>query len=146
MKYRIELSQKTLPRAIRRNRRLIAAALSGIAVLIFSSGINGNQNKYDSVNQLTIPLGKSAIAIELTSELITAAISPGQKIDLISVTDGYASTVAQRAEILSVGSARSMLGGSAIELLIAVTPSEATKVATANQDGSLQVLLSATND
>ncbi len=145
MKYQLKLSQTALPRIVRRNRRLIAASLAGLATLIISSEITASQDQLSAISQLEIPIGKSAIAIELTSELITQAITPGQKIDLISVTDGYAATVARSAQILSVGSTRSRLGGSAIELLIAVTPAEATRVAAANQDGSLQVLLMAAN-
>lgn len=145
MKYQLSLSKTALPRSIRRNRRLIAASLAGLATLIISSEIAATQNELSTISLLEIPSGKSAIAIELTSELIALAISPGQQIDLISVTDGYATTVARSAQILNVGSTRSRLGGSAIELLIAVTPVEATKVAAANQDGSLQVLLTAAN-
>ena len=145
MKYQIRLNQTALPRVIRRNRRLIAAFLAGFATLIVSSQITATQSQLSINSQLVIPVGKSAIAIELSSELITQAIAPGQQIDLISVTEGYATTVARGAQILSVGSARSRLGGSAIELLIAVTATEATRVAAANQDGSLQVLLVAAN-
>lgn len=145
MKYQIRLRQTALPRIIRRHRRLIAASLAGLATLIISSEITATQNQLSANSQLVIPVGKSAIAIELTSELITQAIAPGQQIDLISVTEGYATTVARSAQILSVGSTRSRLGGSAIELLVAVTTTEATRVAAANQDGSLQVLLMAAN-
>lgn len=144
MKYQLKVSQTKLPRIIRRNRRLIAAGLFGLASLILLTELTANQSELAAA-KLEIPTGKTAIAIELSSELIAQAITTGQQIDLISVTDGYATTVAQRAEILSIGDTRSRLGGSAIELLIAVTPTESTKVATANQDGSLQVLLIAAN-
>ena len=86
-----------------------------------------------------------AIAIESTSQLITAALTVGDKTDLIAVDDGYATTVARDAQILAIGAASNQIGDSTTELLIAVAFSEWAQVAAANQSGNIQLLLPASD-
>lgn len=145
MKYKLLITQHALPRVIRRNRRFIAAILASFAALSLANTITTTPGDVEIINQLEIPPGKSAVAIEITSELMGAAISVGQKIDIVSVSEEYASTIARSAEILRIGSSSARLGSKVTEVLIATSASEATKVATANQNGSLQVLLSSLN-
>lgn len=145
MKYKLSISQHVLPRAIRRHRRFLAAILASLAMLSLANSLDTHSGDTNVDGQLAIPPGKSVVAIEITSELMGAAISVGQYIDLVSVTDEYASTIARNAEILRIGSSSARLGSNVTEVLISTSAIEATKVATANQNGSLQVLLSAIN-
>lgn len=144
MKYQILIKNKALPKVIRRNRRLIAAVCAGLAVLVFTSTLDRSETQNTELI-LSIPAGKSAIAIEISSNLMGSAIAVGKRIDLISVEEGYASKIASSAQILRIGNSNSRLGGSVTEVLIAISLTEATKVAAANQAGSIQVLISEPN-
>lgn len=144
MKYQISIKNKALPKFIRRNRRLIAAICAALATLILSSTLTKNDNQ-SIQSDLTIPEGKSAISIEISSELMGSVIAVGKQVDLISVDDGAASMIADSAQILRIGNSNSRLGGNVTEVLIAISLFEATKVAAANQAGSIQVLISEPN-
>jgi hypothetical protein len=143
-KYRLTLRGQLLPKFIRRNRRLIAALFAGLSVLTFTSTLNP-VDVDSSQNAIEIPPGKSAIAIQISSELMREAISVGKEIDLLSVENGYSSKIANAARVLRIGNSNSRLSGSTTEVLIAISMTEATKVAAANQAGSIQVLISETN-
>lgn len=144
MKYQFAIKNKALPKIIRRNRRLVAALCAGLATLVFTSTLNGSDTQ-NTEFALSIPAGKSAIAIEISSNLMGSAIAVGKRIDLISVEEGYASKIASSAQILRIGNSNSRLGGSVTEVLIAISLAEATKVAAANQAGSIQILISESN-
>jgi hypothetical protein len=146
MKYKIQSESRQLPRFVRRNRRIIAAGLIGLAAIVFSSTLSSNPSSELNPNQgILVPAGKVAIAIVSTSQLITAALTVGDKTDLIAVDDGYAQTVARDAQILAIGAATNQLGGGVTELLIAVAISEATRVAAANQSNGIQLILPASD-
>jgi hypothetical protein len=144
MKYKIQSESLQLPRFVRRNRRIIAAGLIGLAAIVFSSTLSSNPSSELNPNQgILVPAGKVAIAIESTSQLITAALTVGDKTDLIAVDEGYATTVARNAQILAIGAASNQIGGGTTELLVAVAISESARVAAANQSGNIQLLLPA---
>ena len=144
MKYKIQSESRQLPRFVRRNRRIIAAGLICLAAIVFSSTLSSNPSSELNPNQgILVPAGKVAIAIVSTSQLITAALSVGDKTDLIAVDDGSAITVARNAQILAIGAASNQIGGGTTELLIAVAISEWAQVAAANQSGNIQLLLPA---
>jgi hypothetical protein len=144
MKYQLKLHEHTLPKFIRRNRRLIAAILFGLGALTFSSTItNPISSGPTATEQISIPTGKVALAIEITSGLTTTALSVGSRVDLLTVLDGYATTVSRSAKVLAIGNSTSRLGSSGTEVLVAVGLSESMRVAEANQAGGIQVLLPA---
>lgn len=145
MKPKLIVTQQRLPKFVRRNRRLLAAFFAGLSVLTALNSLSQSATSNLTQTELIIPPGKTAISIEIEGELLSSALSAGQKIDLLSTFDGYASVVAQSAQVLRIGQPSSRLGGNAVEVLVAISLSEATRVATANQDGSLQVLLSPTD-
>lgn len=146
MKYKIQTESRQLPRFVRRNRRIIAAGLIGLAAIVFGSTLSSNPSSELNPNQgILVPAGKVAIAIVSTSQLITAALTVGDKTDLIAVDDGYAQTVARDAQILAIGAASNQLGGGVTELLIAVAISEAARVAAANQSNGIQLILPASD-
>jgi hypothetical protein len=143
MRYKLELREHALPRVIRRNRRLIAAGLFGLGALTLTSAISNPEGPATTTQRIDIPAGKVALAIEITSGLTTASLNVGSKVELVTVLEGYATTVSRAAEVLAIGAATSRLGSSGIEVLVAVAPSESMQLAAANQAGGIQVLLPA---
>jgi hypothetical protein len=144
MKYKLKFRDHTLPKVVRRNRRLIAAGLIGLGALTLGNAISSPVDpKLAVTQQLNIPTGKVALAIEIASGLTTASLTVGSKVDLVNVFEDNATTVSRSAEVLAIGAATSRLGSNGTEILVAVALSESMQVAEANQAGGIQVLLPA---
>lgn len=142
MKFELKTTQRSLPKFIRKHRRLISALSAGLAVLLLSNSLATTSS--NSIPALAVPPGKTALAVQLASPILLERIQPGSVIELLAVTDGYAAVIARSVQVLEkrVGTG---FGNANTELIVAVYPSEAIRVAAANQDSAIQVLLPATN-
>lgn len=144
MKFELKTTQRSLPKFIRKHRRLISALTAGLAVLLISNSLTTTTSPSNSLPTLTVPAGKTALAIQLASPMLVERIQPGNVIELLAVTDGYAAVIARSVQVLEKRAGTSF-GSNSMELIVAVFPSEAIRVAAANQDNGIQVLLPATN-
>ena len=80
MKPKFIVTQQRLPKFVRRNRRLFAAIFAGLSVLTALNSLSQNATSNSTQTELIIPPGKTAISIEIEGELLSSALSPGQKL------------------------------------------------------------------
>lgn len=129
----------SLHRRIRRHRRLIAAILGGVGVLLALGSLRAPPPiaiaPPDQGISRSLQAGEVAVPVELTSPAFASALRAGDLVDLISTnSDGVTSTLATSARILTVPT-NTGLSSSAV-LVVAVREEIGTTLASGSAQNS----------
>ena len=135
------LTRGDLARLIRRHRRIVAATLAGIAVLIIAGSLSHGPPHTTEPDAPTLAVDEVAIPITLESRAIAAALDQGDRVSVIAVSeDGFSSIVAQSARVLE-SAASGGFGSSDAAVTLAVDEESALRLASAPARGTLTVII-----
>ena len=133
-------------RLLRRHRRLVAAALAGLAALILIVGLRDSTapNPMATAPDPTTPrAGEVTVPVVLASAALAAVLDVGDVIDLVSVADPTApSLVASGARVLQIPATGGMLSSaSSAVVLVAVDSAVGLDVTAAASEGGLTFVI-----
>lgn len=135
------LSRGDLARLIRRNRRIVAAALAGLATLIVVSSLPHGSAAPTPTDTVSLSSDEVAIAVTLQSRAMAEAIQEGDQVSVVAVSDeGFSSIIAERARVLHAGSGSGFVSGDAA-VTLAVDEASALRLAGAPARGTLTVII-----
>ncbi|MFA7324867.1 MAG: hypothetical protein WC005_10975 [Candidatus Nanopelagicales bacterium] len=139
--------------AIARHRRILAAVCASLAALLtltlaFDSSSASEQQQSPASASLHLNANESAVPVLLADRHLADAVSPGDVVDLVQVTEeASAYVLTSHARVLNKGSAQSSLvSDNSTMLLVAVRSEDAVKVAAAGAQGSLTLVLTSVDN
>ena len=135
------LTRGDLSRLIRRHRRIVAACLAGLAVLIIVSSLPHGGAAVTRVDSPVLAVDEVAIPITLESRAVAEALHSGDLVSVVAVSDdGFSSIVAERARVLTSASG-SGFGSTDAAVTLAVDEESALRLAGAPARGTLTVII-----
>ncbi|MEY4137284.1 MAG: hypothetical protein RL205_1412 [Actinomycetota bacterium] len=135
------LTRGELAHRIRRHRRIVAAVLAGVAVLIIVSSLPHGSAVSATTDTRVLAPGEVAIPVTLGSKAVTAALHSGDDVSVVVVNDdGLSSIVAESARVLEADSG-SGFGSSEAAVTLAVDEGSALRLAGASARGTLTVII-----
>jgi hypothetical protein len=135
------LTRGDLSRLITRHRRIVAAALAGIAVLVIVSSLPHGAPAAASTDGLGLAADEVAIPVTLESRAVADALHAGDHVSVVAVNDeGFSSIIAQSARVLGAASSGGF-GSSDAAVTLAVDEASALRLAAAPARGTLTVII-----
>ena len=135
------LTRGELARLIGRHRRIVAAALAGLAVLIIVSSLPHGAPVSASIDGISLAADEVAIPVTLESRAVAEALHAGDHVSVIAVSDeGFSSIVAESARVLAAASSGGF-GSSDSAVTLAVDEASALRLASAPARGTLTVII-----
>ncbi len=135
------LTRGELSRHIRRHRRLVAAVLAGLAVLIIAGSLPHGTTESIGADAPTLATDEVAIPITLESRAVAEALHRGDRVSVIAVSDeGFSSIVAESARVLEPA-ASGGFGSGESAVTLAVDEESALRLASAPARGTLTVII-----
>ena len=135
------LTRGDLSRLIRRHRRIVAASLAGLAVLVIASSLPHGEPAPLSADGPVLAADEVAIPVTLESRAVAEALKAGDHVSVIAVSDdGLSTIVAEQARVLASASG-SGFGSSDTAVTLAVDEGSALRLASAPARGTLTVII-----
>jgi hypothetical protein len=135
------LTRGDLARLISRHRRIVAASLAGMAVLIIVSSLPHGAPEVTSTDGLALAADEVAIPITLESRAVAEALHAGDRVSVVAVSDeGFSSIIADSARVLEPVSSGGF-GSSDSAVTLAVDEASALRLASAPARGTLTVII-----
>lgn len=137
------LPKLELPRIVRQHRRLSAALLAALAVLVVGMSARPALITVDAHGAAVVPAGLVAVPLALTSSAVGALLHTGDHVDVVALpadTSGVARVIARNVIVLMPAESSGFLSGDQATVLVATTEANALAIAGAG-DGGLTVIV-----
>ena len=138
------LPKLELPRIVRQHRRLSAALLAALAVLVVGmSARPAPPITVDAHGAVVVPAGLIAVPLALTNSAVGALLHAGEHVDVVALpadASGIARVIARNVIVLIPPESSGFLSGEEATVLVATTETNALAIAGAS-DGGLTVIV-----
>lgn len=139
----IPLPKLALPRVVRQHRRLAAALLAALAVLLVGVGTRpAPPVTVDASGTVAVPAGMVAVPLALADSAVAGLLHAGERVDVVALpneTSGIAHVIARDVLVLTSGGASGLLSSDQATLLVATGEQQALAIAGAG--GGLTVIV-----
>ena len=143
-----DLQHGPIGQRVRKHRRVLAAALAGLAVLFGLGSVHSAATPVPSAavwnSARALGSGKVAIPVPLANPATAGVLRIGDVIDLLAVSDaGTASTIARDAQVMEIPAAGGFMTSTGALILVGVDELTALRIAGASGTSDLTYVLKA---